>query len=74
METDYLFFGMHIGWWIAWLVLLFWIFVTPYDIPFQRKSRSSPLDILKKRYAAGKITSEEYKASRKVFRETEINA
>ena len=54
------FWGMHLIWWFVWLILLFWIFATPYDIPGQRKKKDSPLDILKKRFASGEITKEEY--------------
>ena len=42
------------------MVIVFWIFATPYDIPGQRKKQDSPLDILKKRFAAGEITMENY--------------
>jgi len=47
---------MHLIWWINWVGFIFWIFTTPYDIPGQRKKKDSPLDILKKRFAAGQIT------------------
>jgi len=47
--------GRNFIWWIIWLVLLFWIFAVPYDIPGQRNLKDTPLDILKKRYASGKI-------------------
>jgi putative membrane protein len=55
MYDGYHFGGMHLFWWIVWMVLLFWIFVTPYNIPGQRMPKDSPLDILKKRYASGEI-------------------
>jgi len=55
------FLGMELQWWIFFVVLLIWLFVIPYDIPGQRNKRDSPLDILKKRFAAGKITAEEFK-------------
>lgn len=54
------FWGMHIFWWIVWIIVLVWIFATPYDIPGQRKKKDAPLDILKKRFARGEITKEEY--------------
>lgn len=54
------FWGMHIFWWLVWIIVLIWIFATPYDIPGQRKKRDTPLDILKKRFARGEITKEEY--------------
>jgi putative membrane protein len=57
----YHFWGMHLFWWFIWVVLLFWIFATPYDIPGQRKRQDSPFDILKKRFALGQITKEQYR-------------
>ena len=52
--------GMHLFWWFIWGFLLLWIFATPYEIPFQRSRRSSPLDLLKLRFAKGQITPAEY--------------
>jgi putative membrane protein len=54
------FWGMHVFWWIIWIIVLIWIFAIPYDIPGQRKKKDAPLDILKKRFARGEITKEEY--------------
>ncbi len=59
--------GMNIVWWLIWLILLFWIFATPYDIPGQRRKRVSPRDILKKRFAEGEITTEEYYEKLKII-------
>jgi putative membrane protein len=64
--NGYHFFGMHLGWWFIWIVLMFWIFATPYYVPFQEQKKNSPLDILKKRFAAGEITKEEF-LERKMF-------
>ncbi len=61
----YHFGGMHLIWWFLWLVFLFWVFATPYDIPGQKKRKDSPLDILQKRYASGQITTEEYNERKK---------
>ena len=52
--------GMHLIWWLIWVMFLLTIFVSPYDIPGQRSKRQSPLDILKNRFASGQITNEEY--------------
>jgi len=57
---NYHFWGMHLVWWIVWMILLFWVFATPYDIPGQRIRKDTPLHILKKRLASGKITQEQY--------------
>jgi putative membrane protein len=59
--------GMHFGWWLIWVIMLFWIFATPYDIPGQRRKRDTPLEILQKRFAAGQITNDEYQEKRKIL-------
>ncbi|WP_199121455.1 SHOCT domain-containing protein [Pedobacter sp. ASV28] len=69
MYYTYGFWGMHFIWWFIWLILLIWIFAVPYDIPGQRKTKDSPLDILKKRFAAGKITKEEYLETKTLLEE-----
>jgi putative membrane protein len=66
MYEGYHVWGMHLVWWFIWGVLLFWVFATPYDVPGQRK-KNSPLDILKKRLAAGEINKEEYEEKRKLI-------
>lgn len=59
--------GMHLIWWFVWLIFIFWIFATPYDVPGQRKKKDSPLDILKKRFASGEINKEEYEGNKKIL-------
>ncbi len=61
------FWGMHLLWWIIWIILLIWIFVTPWDIPGQRTKKDTPLDILKKRFASGELTKEEYEEKKKIL-------
>ena len=58
---------MHLIWWIIWMVLIIWIFATPWSIPGQRAKKDSPLDILKKRFAKGEITKEEFEESKKIL-------
>ncbi len=59
--------GMNPIWWFLWIVLLIWIFATPYDIPGQRKRKNAPLDILQRRFASGEINEEEYEAKKKML-------
>jgi putative membrane protein len=54
-------------WWVLWIILIFWIFATPYNIPGQRKKNDSPLDILRKRFASGEITNDEYQEKKKIL-------
>ena len=67
MYNGYYFGGMHFIWWILWMGLLFWIFFSPYSIPRERRKKDSPLDILKKRFASGEITKEQYLEHKKIL-------
>jgi putative membrane protein len=67
MNNGYNFLGMHYIWWIIWMIFLFWIFFIPYSIPGTRRKKDSPLDILKKRFASGEITKEQYEEHKKIL-------
>ena len=67
MMNNNSFWGMNMIWWFLWLVMIFLIFATPYDIPGQRRKKYSPLNLLQKRFASGKITKEEYKDHKKIL-------
>ena len=69
MHWGYSFWGMHLVWWIVWVVLLVWIFITPWDVPGQRKRPDGPLDILRKRYASGEIGREQFEKMKKDLKE-----
>jgi putative membrane protein len=61
------FWGMNSIWWFVWIILLIWIFAIPYNIPFQRFKKDSPLDLLQMQFAAGQITPDEYQAKKKIL-------
>ncbi|MFZ6013892.1 MAG: SHOCT domain-containing protein [Bacteroidota bacterium] len=67
MYYGYHFWGMHLMWWFIWIILLFWIFFVPYDIPGRRYKRDSALDILQRRFASGEITKEEYEDRKSII-------
>ncbi|MCB0566956.1 MAG: SHOCT domain-containing protein [Phaeodactylibacter sp.] len=67
----YHFWGMHLLWWGFWIVLLIVIFATPWLASGRRRKAESPLEILKKRYAAGDLSTEEYKEQKAVLEEEE---
>ena len=67
MCDGYHFLGMHLFWWFFWGIFILWIFATPYHVPFQQKKQVSPFDILKRRFAAGEITNEEYQEKKKTL-------
>lgn len=62
-----IFWGMHWFWWALWIIFLIWIFVLPYNIPGQRLERETPMDILKKKYAAGEMSTEEYEERKRIL-------
>lgn len=64
--------GMNLIWWFMWIVLLFWIFVTPFRIPGQRHRPDTPFDVLRMRLAAGQITPEQYQAHRQLLESGEL--
>jgi putative membrane protein len=53
------FWGMHVFWWLFWLVCIILFFGTLTPVP-RHKVRETPRQILQRRYAAGEISSEEY--------------
>lgn len=65
MYYENYYYGMNIIWWAIWIILLFWIFAMPFEIPGQRHKKDSAFDLLQKRYANGDITFTEYYNSKK---------
>jgi putative membrane protein len=59
MWNDGWYFGMHLLWWIFWVVLLVALLGVFTPVP-RTRVRETPLQILQRRYAQGEIGSEEY--------------
>ena len=67
-ETGGIFVGMHFLWWMFWIVLIGTAFVTVTPLPKQyAKSGPRALDILRRRYAAGELSSEEYERRKAII-------
>jgi putative membrane protein len=69
LYISYQYGGMHLFWWFAWGVLLFWVFATPYKLPGQRLRKDTPMDTLKKRLANGDIDNESFVEKKKLLLE-----
>ena len=59
--------GMHLMWWFFWITAIFFVFF--YE-PVSRKViyKNTPLDILKRHYASGNMSTEEYYEREKVLK------
>lgn len=67
MHGGYHFFGMHLFWWLFWILFIFILFGIFKPVPKSRAKEDSPLDILKKRLASGEITTEEYQEKKRLI-------
>lgn len=63
----YHFWGMHLLWWFIWITFIFWILATPYSISGRRFKPYTPLDILKRRFASGEISNDDYLEKKKML-------
>jgi putative membrane protein len=72
----YYLWGMHWFWWVFWVLL--WMIFFSFLMPIRRstyRELQSPLQLLKRRYAAGEITSEEYEERRaKLLRDESVRS
>ena len=61
-------FGMHFFWWLFWLFLIVIAFATVTPVPRHlTRSGERALDILRRRYAAGQVTTEEYEQRKAIL-------
>ena len=67
MFFDYHFFGMHMMWWVFWLLLLVVTFGWFEPVSKTRIRRDTPLEILQRRFASGEITAAEYEEKKTIL-------
>lgn len=66
-----LFWGMHLFWWLFWIVLFVAFFSLATPVP-RRHVRETALEQLQRRYAAGEISTTEYEERKeKLTRDTD---
>lgn len=58
------FFGMHLLWWLFWIVLIAALFGLFEPVP-RKKVRETPLQVLQRRYATGELSTQEYEERKK---------
>ena len=54
--------GMHFFWWVFWIACIVMFFGFAVPVPRRRYAqlRETPLDLLRRRYAAGELTTAEF--------------
>lgn len=67
MFYDNYYYGMNPIWWVIWVILILWIFAVPYAIPGQRHKKDNAFEVLRKRFAAGQITTQEYTQAKEIL-------
>jgi putative membrane protein len=66
---------MHVIWWIIWIVLITMTFATVTPVPKHLvRSGERALDILRRRYAAGQVSTHEYERRKAVLEKDEPNS
>ena len=59
--SEWGFFGMHLLWWLFWIVVIIMALVVFMSEPVRIvRRRETPLELLQRRYAAGEIPEKEY--------------
>lgn len=58
------FFGMHLLWWLFWIVLIAALFGL-FGPVSRKKVRDTPLQVLQRRYAMGELSTQEYEERKK---------
>lgn len=58
------FWGMHVFWWLFWIVLIV-VFVWLIEPVPRGRARETALERLQRRYADGEITTDEYEERKK---------
>lgn len=58
--------GMHLFWWIFWIVMIVLLFSSTTPVPKSR-ARTGPMEVLQRRFAAGEIGKEDYEERRAIL-------
>lgn len=61
--------GMHFFWWVLFTILIVWIFTSRRYAPGERRNRDNALDMLRKRFASGEISKQEFEERKKVLKQ-----
>jgi putative membrane protein len=66
-NNEWHYFGMHGFWWLFWIIVLVLIFLVFRPYLISKTGKDSSLDILRRKYAAGDISTEEFEERKRVL-------
>lgn len=61
------FWGMHMWWWIIFIIIVVFIIIRSLKTDTSKSKENTPLSILKKRFAKGEITKEEFEEAKRIL-------
>ena len=66
-----IYWGMNFIWWFIWILLLIWLFATPWYFPGRQRKKDTAMDILNERLAKGEIEKAEFAKKRNLIRQNQ---
>lgn len=66
-NNEWHYFGMHGIWWLFWIVILIIIFLVLRPSLISKKRKDSSLEILRRKYASGDISTEEFEERKRIL-------
>jgi len=69
MYFEHHFWGMHFFWWLFLIFIILWIFAKSKNNYGMQAPKETPLEILKRRFANGEISKEEFEEKKKILSE-----
>jgi putative membrane protein len=69
MYYENYYFGINLIWWGLGIILLFFIFLIPFDTTKQRRKKESTYNLLQKQFIVGEITESNYNEKKKNLQE-----
>lgn len=65
MNFENYYFGMNIIWWGLGIIMLFLMYLIPFDSTSQRQKKESAFKLLQKKFIMGEITESNYNDKKK---------